>query len=344
VCAAAVVFTAALGLPAAAWAHGVDDAAAGMSVAEFVLLGAKHMLLGWDHLLFILGVVLLAGDVRRAAKLISVFAVGHSTTLIAATLAGPRVDARLVDVAITLSLVFVGVVGWWVGRPRRWHWFGVAVFGFGLVHGLGLASRLQGLGLGGDGLLGRVVAFNLGVELGQLVAVVAMFLVNGIVAGTVTVPDAARFAFVGLALVGLMAASILTDNAVRAPAGDLSADAGCQVRERTETYRDTGARPAKRFFEPDEAAPLTDFGRALDEGYVIVHYRPTLPADQVARLREFFTGRDGVGVIGGATPGQAAALRADATYATITCGEFDLPALRYFTRYWLGDPAARPAG
>ncbi|WP_309235798.1 HupE/UreJ family protein [Amycolatopsis sp. SID8362] len=143
--------------PPAASAHGISGSAADKNTLEFIPLGIEHMLLGWDHLLFIAGIVLLAGELRRAAKLISVFVLGHSTTLIAGTLAGWRVDATVVDIVIALSLVFVGVVGW----------FGLGVFAFGLVHGLGLSTRLQDLGLPEDGLFGRVIAFNVGVEIGQ---------------------------------------------------------------------------------------------------------------------------------------------------------------------------------
>ena len=161
----AVVVSAVVFAPAAS-AHGISGSAADKSTLEFIPLGIEHMLLGWDHLLFIAGIVLLAGELRRAAKLISVFVLGHSTTLIAGTLAGWRVDATVVDIVIALSLVFVGVVGWF-GRLTQWRWFGLGVFAFGLVHGLGLSTRLPDLGLPEDGLFGRVIAFNVGVEIGQ---------------------------------------------------------------------------------------------------------------------------------------------------------------------------------
>ncbi|MGH3752231.1 MAG: HupE/UreJ family protein [Pseudonocardiaceae bacterium] len=83
-----VVVIALVGLPDAAFAHGIGGATE--SVWGFVPLGIEHMLLGWDHLLFIAGIVLLAGELRRAATLISVFVAGHSTTLIIATIAGWR--------------------------------------------------------------------------------------------------------------------------------------------------------------------------------------------------------------------------------------------------------------
>ncbi len=91
--------------------------AAGKSAWEFIPLGTEHMLLGWGHLLFIAGIVLLAGELRRAATLISVFVLCHSTTLIVGPLAGLRVNAVAVDVVIALSVLVVGVVGV-IGRPR----------------------------------------------------------------------------------------------------------------------------------------------------------------------------------------------------------------------------------
>ncbi|WP_020389688.1 HupE/UreJ family protein [Kribbella catacumbae] len=130
-------------------------------------------MLGWDHLLFIAGIVLLSGELRRAAKLISVFVVGHSTTLIIATLGGWRVNPTVVDVVIALSLVFIGAVDWF-GHRDRWRLFGLGVLGFGLIHGVGLSTRLQDLGLPEEGLLARVIAFNIGIEIGQLLGIAVM--------------------------------------------------------------------------------------------------------------------------------------------------------------------------
>jgi len=92
-------------------AHGIGEDAAGRSTIEYIPLGMEHMLLGWDHLVFIAGVLLLATGLKEAAKLISLFVLGHSITLIAATLAGWQLDATAVDVVIALSLVYVGVQG-----------------------------------------------------------------------------------------------------------------------------------------------------------------------------------------------------------------------------------------
>jgi hydrogenase/urease accessory protein HupE len=128
------------------------------------------MLLGFDHLLFILGCVLLAGAARPAAKVITLFIVGHSLTLLVATLAGWTVSDTAVDIVIALSVVFVGIVGI-RGRPADMRWFYAAIFGFGLIHGLGLSTRLQFLGLPEEGAVSRIIAFNIGLEIGQLIVI-----------------------------------------------------------------------------------------------------------------------------------------------------------------------------
>ncbi|RKR92921.1 hydrogenase/urease accessory protein HupE [Micromonospora pisi] len=331
------------GVAQPASAHGIGGG--GETVADFVWLGFTHMLFGWDHLLFVGGVVLLAGQVKRAAKLISLFALGHSTTLIIATLAEWRINAVLVDVVIALSVVFVGVVGF-IGRPQRWRWFAVVVLGFGLIHGLGLSTRLQDLGLPSDGLIPRVLAFNVGVELGQLLAVVAMFMIGDVLRGYITWAKAPRFTNVGLVAAGLVTASILVVGAVVGGEDDTPAPTAalgsCQVRERTETYQGYGGHPKKDFYEPDEDAPVADFGHVLGDGYVVVHYQPTMPADQLTQLREFVTGAEGSRVVGGADAQQTETLKAVNAYQTVVCQDFDVPALIEFKKAWFADPRSRP--
>lgn len=166
--------------PQLAQAHGIADSAKDKSVGEFVPLGIEHMLTGLDHLLFIAGVVLLAGTAGRAAKLISRFVLGHSITLLVATLSGWQINATFVDVVIALSVAYVGILNLRSGEPD-WRLVGTAVFAFGLVHGLGLSTRLQHLGLPEDGLFWRVIAFNVGVEIGQLIAIAAVVALGALV-------------------------------------------------------------------------------------------------------------------------------------------------------------------
>jgi hydrogenase/urease accessory protein HupE len=199
-----------LAVPGAAWAHGVSGGAD--SVGGFLSLGFRHMLLGWDHLLFIAGVLLLASELERGVKLLSVFALGHSVTLITATLAGWWVPPVAVDIVIAGSVAYVGVVGWF-GRPERWRAFGIMVLLFGLVHGLGLAARLQEPSLADHLSVARMLAFNVGVELAQLFGAAAAVLVGLAVHAAVQ----RRFgwstiwktAHAALVVVGLVASTVL---------------------------------------------------------------------------------------------------------------------------------------
>lgn len=331
-----------VGVPGEALAHGITGSAAGKNAWEFIPLGIEHMLLGWDHLLFIAGIVLLAGELKRAAKLISVFVVGHSTTLIIATLAGWKLSATLVDVVIALSLVVVGVVGW-IGRPRKWGWFAGAVLGFGLVHGLGLSTRLQDLGLPENGLLWRVVAFNVGVEIGQLIGIVIMVVLGRVFARLVTWDKAPKVANGGLVVAGIVAAVVLSFLSVFAPAppADALAD-GCSVKPRTETFKGDGNHPPKDFYEPNETAPEADFGHVVGDGYLIVRYSG-LSESEVGQLRAFVTGPDGGRVVGGLKPGQTEPIKAINAYETMTCDKLDIASLKKFTDKWFADPRSRSA-
>ena len=191
------------------FAHGITGRATNLSTFEYVPLGIEHMLLGWDHLLFVLGIVLLAGRPRRAAKLISLFVLGHSLTLVAGTLLEWRISPAFVDGVIALSVVFVAVLGL-RGRPEDWTATGAAIFGFGLVHGLGLSTRLQDLGIPDAGLLGKTIAFNIGLEIGQLLAVLVMVGVIRTLAPRIPRWDRVkRGTFAAMAVVGAVGAIVL---------------------------------------------------------------------------------------------------------------------------------------
>jgi hydrogenase/urease accessory protein HupE len=203
------VAVAILATPTVAFAHGIRGEATDKSTLEYVPLGVEHMLLGWDHLLFVLGIVLLAGHPVRAAKLISLFVAGHSVTLVTATIFEWRVSATLVDVVIALSVVFVAVLGL-RGRPDDFLVPGAIIFALGLVHGFGLATRLQDLGIPDDGLVGKTIAFNVGIELGQLIAVAVMVAV--VWSAAKRLPDwaaARRGAYAAIAVAGSVGAALL---------------------------------------------------------------------------------------------------------------------------------------
>ena len=150
----------------------------GVQFALYVWLGAKHMVTGYDHLLFLVGVIFYLKSLRTIAMFVSLFALGHSVTLISGVWLGLDVNPYLVDAIIGLSVAYKGFDNL-QGFDKL---FGdspderLAVFIFGLFHGLGLATKLQDLGLAEDGLLANLISFNLGVEIGQLVALVVIVL------------------------------------------------------------------------------------------------------------------------------------------------------------------------
>lgn len=166
-------------LSSVALAHAIGGRDAGFVAATrgpapgpFLYLGAKHMVTGYDHLLFLLGVIFFLRRFRDVVLYVSLFSLGHSITLLSGVLLGFGLNSYLVDAVIGLSVAYkafdnVGGLEQALGyrpNPR------LVVFGFGLVHGLGLATKLQELRLNRDGLLVNLVSFNVGVELGQVIA------------------------------------------------------------------------------------------------------------------------------------------------------------------------------
>lgn len=343
--AATVVSTALLlaVLPRPAYAHGVAGGAE--TAPGFIWVGMQHMLLGWDHLLFVGAVALLAGGAKRAATFISLFALGHSITLFTATLAGWQVNPTLVDIAVALSLCFVGVIGL-RGRPQTWTWFGASVFAFGLVHGVGLATRLQDLDLPAGGVVSRVLFFNVGVELGQLAALLVMAAAVRFLGRVQPSPRQVQAAYGALIAVGVVAAGVLAVTAVDERAEPVeAAGSNCQVRERTDSYPGGGGHPPKDFYEPGEEAPLKSFGHVVGDGYIIVHYHPSLPADQLAQLRTYVTDKTSGKVVGGPDPAQTEPVKVVHAYRTeMICTAFDLPAIQNFSKTWFADPRSKSAG
>ena len=174
--------------PLVALAHGVSggdqaflEESAGRQLLLFAYLGAKHMVTGYDHLLFLLGVVFFLYRMRDVGIYVTLFAVGHSVTLLLGVLGGFHVNPYIVDAIIGVSVVYKALDN--LGAFKRW--FGVqpdtraAVLVFGFFHGFGLATKLQDLSLSPDGLVPNMLAFNVGVELGQLLALAAILIVMG---------------------------------------------------------------------------------------------------------------------------------------------------------------------
>jgi len=172
-----------MGLAAEAQAHGVaeNDKAfiqgnPGVHIAPYLYLGAKHMVTGYDHLLFLVGVIFFLYRLKDVAHYVTLFAAGHSTTLLFGVLTGTHANPFIIDAIIGLSVVYKAldnlgglkrVIGF-VPNPKA------AVLVFGFFHGFGLATKIQELALSREGLLPNLVSFNVGVEIGQFLALSAI--------------------------------------------------------------------------------------------------------------------------------------------------------------------------
>ena len=173
---------------AAALAHGVASGdkgyiqeISGVHLIPFVYLGAKHMVTGYDHLLFLLGVIFFVYRLRHVALYVSLFAIGHSVTLLAGVFFNIGINAYLIDAVIGLSVVYKALDN--LGAFQRWFGFQpdtrAATLIFGLFHGFGLATKIGDFEMARDGLLANLLAFNVGVEIGQLLALSAILIAMG---------------------------------------------------------------------------------------------------------------------------------------------------------------------
>ena len=175
----------ALAFPDLAFAHNVSkrDAAfvvanQGQAIGPFLYLGAKHMVTGYDHILFLVGVIFFLYRLKDVVAYVSLFTIGHSATLLAGVLGGIHANSYIVDAIIGFSVVYKAFDNM-NGFKRV---FGVqpntklAVLVFGLFHGFGLATKLQEFSLAQNGLVTNIVNFNVGVEIGQILALTAVFI------------------------------------------------------------------------------------------------------------------------------------------------------------------------
>ena len=153
----------------------------GVHLIPFVYLGAKHMVTGYDHLLFLFGVIFFLYRLKDIGLYVSLFAIGHSTTMLFGVLYGVSVSPYLIDAVIGFSVVYKALDN--LGAFQRW--FGmqpstkVATLVFGLFHGFGLAAKIQDYDVAQDGLVPNLLAFNVGVEIGQLLALFAILTLMG---------------------------------------------------------------------------------------------------------------------------------------------------------------------
>lgn len=166
-----------------AFGHGMSEAEK-LSIIEggnlrYMWLGATHMLSGYDHLLFVFGIVFFLTSFKEIVKYITAFTIGHSVTLIYATLNGIQINYFLIDAVIGLSvsyIAFANLDGFKRLLGIKAPSLLVMITGLGLIHGLGLSTRLQQLPLNQDELLLNIISFNIGIEAGQVLALAIMLL------------------------------------------------------------------------------------------------------------------------------------------------------------------------
>jgi hypothetical protein len=153
----------------------------GVKIIPFIYLGAKHMVTGYDHILFLLGVVFFLYRSKDVAIYVSLFAIGHSITMLAGVWFGWGINAYIIDAIIGLSVVYKALDN--LGAYQKWFGFQpntkAATLIFGLFHGTGLATKILDYDLPQDGLLANLLAFNVGVEIGQLLALTVILIVMG---------------------------------------------------------------------------------------------------------------------------------------------------------------------
>jgi hypothetical protein len=151
----------------------------GVNIIPFIYLGAKHMVTGYDHILFLLGVIFFLYGMRQIALYVSLFAIGHSITMLAGVYFEFGINSYIVDAIIGFSVVYKALDN--LGAFERWFGYQpdtrAATLVFGLLHGFGLASKIIEYDISADGLVPNLLAFNVGVEIGQLLALAAILLV-----------------------------------------------------------------------------------------------------------------------------------------------------------------------
>lgn len=171
------------------FAHGVDENTKsfligneGVAFMPFLYIGAKHMVTGYDHLLFLVGIIFFLYRPKEILLYVSFFTIGHSLTLLFGVLSNIAINAYLIDAIIALSIVYKGFDN--LGGFKRVFGFQpntkAAVLIFGLFHGFGLASKLQEFQFSDEGLLTNLIGFNIGVEFGQFLALAIVLLIFSI--------------------------------------------------------------------------------------------------------------------------------------------------------------------
>ena len=176
-----------LGMPEAL-AHAVAEGdkgfiqeSSGVMVLPFIYMGAKHMITGYDHLLFLFGVIFFLYRLKDVGLYVTLFAVGHTVTLLLGVLAEINISSYVIDAIIGFSVVYKALDN--LGAFQRWFGYQpdtrAATLIFGLLHGFGLATKIQEFEISSDGLIANLIAFNVGVEIGQLLALGGILILMG---------------------------------------------------------------------------------------------------------------------------------------------------------------------
>lgn len=183
-----LAITALLAISPDVLAHGVPEGdkgfiqeSTGVLLMPFIYMGAKHMITGYDHLLFLFGVIFFLYRMKDVGLYVTLFAMGHSITLLFGVLSNISISAYIIDAIIGFSVVYKALDN--LGAFQRWFGYQpdtrVATLLFGLLHGFGLATKIQEFELSLDGLIPNLIAFNVGVEIGQLLALGSILIVMG---------------------------------------------------------------------------------------------------------------------------------------------------------------------
>ena len=176
-----ILSTAALAHAVAEGDKGYIQEISGINILPFIYLGAKHMVTGYDHILFLFGVIFFLYRLKDIGLYVTLFAIGHSTTMLLGVYFNIGINSYIIDAIIGLSVVYKALDN--MGAYQRW--FGwqpntkAATLIFGLFHGFGLSSKILDYDIAPDGLLPNLLAFNVGVEIGQLLALAAILIVMG---------------------------------------------------------------------------------------------------------------------------------------------------------------------
>ncbi|MCB8837101.1 HupE/UreJ family protein [Aurantimonas sp. VKM B-3413] len=173
--------TTALAHGVAAGDQGYIQEITGVNLIAFMYLGAKHMATGYDHILFLLGVIFFLYRMKDIGIYVTLFAIGHSTTMLLGVYFNVGINSYIIDAIIGLSVVYKALDN--MGAFQRWFGFQpntkAATLIFGFFHGFGLSTKILGYDISPDGLVPNLLAFNVGVEIGQLLALGAILIVMG---------------------------------------------------------------------------------------------------------------------------------------------------------------------